>query len=453
MKDPIISIKDLFATCIRKGRMFIILAIVFAIALCGMKYVSDVSAQKKAESAKQDETGINAALSEAEMEQVEEYVQAVLWRDEARDYKEHSIYMNANPYEMYYTQAEYHVQSETADAQRDAVIAFRNYITDGLPYDLSRLDGELDPKYFREILSQESTGYNSYQDSGIVKIKILAADEKQAKKFAEYVDTAMQEHALQLQEAGLSFTVTKVYDVVANEYYASIIPEIRNQKDALREYEADVTSKEAALSRVQMKEAYKLLQIKEDGVIAEEPVTAGVSVNIAYLILGAILGICLGIVWVAVSYIFSNTVKTEQDLQDLFHVTVLGHLTCRNLTVEDKMANRIFYSGEVFDPTSDIDTLASRIKVYCVKKDVKKIELAVSADENERVQMQALAEALQKKQITCALLDINDMEAFANAEDVVLTAKVGAARYSEVEKTLLFCKDQNINVLGYITIV
>lgn len=452
MKDPVISVKDLLATCVKNAKLCVILAVVLGVALCGFKFVSDMNAQKKIADAKAQEEQ-KVELSKEELEEVDEYVDLVLLKDEIADFVDNSIYMNCNPFDIYFTEIEYDVQALTSGSQRDAVLALQNYVLGGMSADMSEISGDLEAKYYREVLSCEASGYESELDSGIVKIKLYAIDAKQAEEFAGLVDKAITAHVEALNAEGMQlFTVTKVYQVVSNELYESVIQYQADRKSLLETYEANVSSMEEGLSEKQLTEAFKILKIEDADVETEEAVVSA-SIDMRFLILGAIAGIALGVVLVAVKYVLTNTIKTTSDMQNMFGISSLGHITCKKLTIWDNLANKIFYSNCDFNLENEKQTIVSKIKVLCNKNDIKKVAIAASVEEAEKQQLEDISQKLSSNGISCDVFDVNHMDAFEKVENVVVIGKIGKTNYGTIENEILFYNDQNIKVLGYITVM
>lgn len=455
MKDPVISVKDLLATCVKKAKLLLVLAFVFAVALCGYKFVSDVSAQQKIEEAKKENEDLSTELSEEDLAQVQEYIETVELRDEIVDYNKNSIYMRGNPYNLFFIQIEYKVDAATLDSQRNAVIALRNYIYDGLPEDLSLLDESgLNAKYFREALICESTGYGSYLDSNIIRIKLFAATEEEASIYGQNIELAMEKHVTELNKSGIDgFAVEKIYEVVSSEYYGVIINEVYAQKNMLTEYKNRVETLEAGLSKQQLAEAFKIMKIEETVDVETEETVGDVSIDITFLVLGAVLGIVVGIVFVAVKYIFTNTVKTDSDIHELFGLLGFGHITCKTLSAWDKAVNKVFYPSQSFEIEDEKKLIASKVKMYCRKNNINNLAFVVSQRENEQSALTEIAGILKSSQIACDVIDRNDMDKLENVQYVVMTGEIGKTNYGTFETDLLFFKGQDVQVLGYITFI
>ena len=339
MKDPIISIKDLLATCVKKAKLIIVLAVVLAIAVCGLKFSSDLSARKAAEAAGGVATEVVVELTDAELEQVEQYVDAVLLRDEVEDYVENSVYMNANPYDLYYVELMYNVQAESDEVEREAILAIRNYVYAGLEVALEAEDDSLAAKYYKEVLQCTSMDYNSYLANGVITISMNAINEEQAKTFATILDKAIMDYVSELNADGMEFAAVKINEVVARELYEALIGFQNDKNNLLNSCNGSVQWYESTLTKQQLKEAYKLLavdvEVPEE--VAQEVPKA--SINILFLVVGAVLGVVAGVALIAVKYIFTNTIKTEDDVQEMLKLSNLGLLVCKELDKFETLAN------------------------------------------------------------------------------------------------------------------
>lgn len=107
-----IDLKDLMFAVLRKWRPIILIAIVFAVLLGGMKGAGALKQMKDSEylAAKQQEYDNSMdqyAISKASLEKEVENIKASL--ESQNEYMEKSVLMNINPYDEYVTAAAFYV--------------------------------------------------------------------------------------------------------------------------------------------------------------------------------------------------------------------------------------------------------------------------------------------------------------------------------------------------------
>ena len=110
-----IDLKDLMFAVLRKWRPIILIAIVFAVLLGGMKGAGALKQMKDSEylAAKQQEYDNSMdqyAISKASLEKEVENIKASL--ESQNEYMEKSVLMNINPYDEYVTAADFYVGTD-----------------------------------------------------------------------------------------------------------------------------------------------------------------------------------------------------------------------------------------------------------------------------------------------------------------------------------------------------
>lgn len=455
MKDPIISVKDLLAECVRKAAPILVCGIICAIALCGFKYFKDVRA-------------INQTSAEVEIEftadqkiQIANYVNAVNQWNGLSEYLQNSIFINLNPYGIDSVQIQYRIDADSEDMKKDAVYAFRTYLLEGgLAEDLSQKDGTVEARYFNELIKCEpatkaSQNYNSILqiDNGIIQVVMYAKNADDAKVYAAWVNECVDSYVKTINQKGLVCKIQKL-----DERQISIVDSKLSEEKTRRRLEyTDVTKIVndllPALSAEQLSAANSILDSDLESDLPSEEVKQTAGISLKFLVLGGILGCGLAVVWIAVVYIFTNTIKNWKDVQNMLGVTDLGYLTCRKQNVFDKIANKVFYPTENFDLEVQKTGVISKIIFCCKRNDVKDLILVNDAVKNIEVLEQMKAE-LTENGIACSIVEKLSVEKdAAKAKDVVLFNQMNKTKYQDVENEILFCKNQNINVLGYITVM
>ena len=142
----------------------------------------------------------------------------------------------------------------------------------------------------------------------------------------------------------------------------------------------------------------------------------------------------------------------------MYQIVYLGNVTCNKLGLFHRLSNRIFYGKNSFDFDREKAILVSQILLICKKADIKKFLIVGELSELENERFSNIIEILKQHNITCEVTGgltygegtIQQVESY---NDVVLIERIKKTHLSEVERDILFCKSQEINVMGYVTVL
>ena len=456
MKDPVISVKDLFAECIRKAQVIIICTVIFAVALCGFKFFMDMKSLNDINnSTDNSDAVVEVELTEDEQLEVQNYVNIVNKCASLKDYLNESIYINCNPYDVNYVQIQYYIKSSSEEQQGEAGLALRNYILcGGLASDLSERDGKIETKYLLELIKCESISQSSFLNNGTMEIIMYAESEEQAQTYAAWIKEYLDNFVITLNKVGIECELQKITEQTAKVILSNLIYERNDKQNQYKDFVNQVSELETTLTAEQMNVAMELLEEndlveKETNDIEEK----SASINIKYFILGGVLGCLFGVVLIAIKYIFTNTIKVGTDVQNMFGIAYLGQLTCKKNNIWDKIANKIFYPKENFNLETEKQIIISKLKVYCNKNKITNLVISASVNENEKKHLEDIVLLLKENNIVCKILEKNIFEEFEKVENVIMVENIGKTSYATIENDLLFYKIQQIHVLGYIVII
>ena len=445
MKDPIISVKDLLAECVRKAGFIIVCAIVFAVALCGFKYVKDAKSLGGASVNHQIE------FTKEQTYQIHAYVSATEQLDNIKEYIQDSIYMNCNPYAIDYVQIQFKVEGVSEVEQREVVFALRNHILNGgLATDLSEMDATIEAEYFSELLQCKSITNESSLDSGIVEIVMYAESAERAEEYMLWINDSVSSFVTQLNNKGVNGKVIKIEENQATKVDLVMIENKNKILLDLAQLEQRVADTMALLTVEQLAEANDILindTADDAGTVVTKP-----SISIKYFVLGGILGCFIAVVWIAVLYVFTNTIKISEDIQNMYGLTCLGHLTCQKQNALDKIANKLFYPEKNFELGLQLPGIISKV-VFCAKHLGVSSVVLVKDDVVMCDVLDEISSEIAKNGVACQVLDVMSLQdCSSEVKTVVYVSQLHKTKYQSVENKILFCKNQNINILGYITI-
>lgn len=453
-KDPVISVRDLLAECIRKMAIILLCAVICAAALCGFKYYKDKQAANGiAEAGEQQEAEVDVELTDEQQQQVLNYVNAVEQQAGLKAYLEHSIYINCNPYHMNYVHLQYNVDSESELELREAVLALRTYILGGpLANDLSVKDGEVESKYFIELIRCESITHGSYMDNGMIEIIMYAESKERAQTYGTWINESLENYMTVLNNSGIECELEKIAEQTLVYMHSNLLYDRSDKQAQMEDIKNKVSEMLAQLTPEQVKAANMLLAQELEEENKDTLVIPKASINVKYFILGGILGCVLGVCIIAVYYIFTNTIKVSTDVQNMFGVTYLGGLSLKKRTVFDKLADKLFYPSECFVLADQKIEVVSKILFCCKRYDIHHVYMLTNGAGKFGV-INEIAEELSKHGVTCSVADnlLSQMDA-VKAKNIILVNQIQKTKYQEIENEILFYKNQDMNVLGYVTV-
>ena len=207
-----INLKDLFAEMVRKGWLFIIGMILFAVLLTGYKYQKDTEAAKLSNpSAVQDE------LTDEEKEAVNEYLVLKESLDGQTEYIENSLYMQLDPYNFVVTNFQFYIETEDESDLTSAVLALRNYIVNGsMAAGIAEDNEALSSAYVQDIFYIYAMDYSSQNISKIVDLKYYTPDEETAEAIADGVYAQIDKFSASLQQTIGNHKISLMYQTQGN---------------------------------------------------------------------------------------------------------------------------------------------------------------------------------------------------------------------------------------------
>uniref|UniRef100_UPI00405669BE hypothetical protein n=1 Tax=Agathobacter sp. TaxID=2021311 RepID=UPI00405669BE len=465
MVDNYVSIKDLFAELVRKAGIIIIGMLAGAVLLTAVKYVLDVRNQASHAELETDEVSVEQvveSLSEREKNALGYYIAQLKIYRQQQEYMEESIYFNLDAGNVCATNMQYFISSQTAEKTDNIVTMYNNYLKNGgLFADLCTHKEEWKPEYLAEIIKVEGGDTEDYNYPSVINITVYHQTAEDTRDIVLRIKDAVKTFKRNLADIGLSHELElaeeSAWETSSNSISLAQKDYINNHKLLGTELE---TLKEE-LSGNQLFLADTLLDMEaeeaEDEAVTEEEAEEAetptkVSLSKKYAVLGAVLGIVFAAGIIICGYIFTATIKTKEEIRLLFHIPKLGTMELKEKTRFEKLADKVFYKNGANLPERELKLLTSKISNFDEMKEVVFVGTVSPLAEKHVNEMLA---ALAKQQV-CAkhVKDIcNDAEDFViakNAGKVVFLETLRKSENAEVSSKIMLCKEQDIEVLGYI---
>lgn len=460
MREQEISLEQLIWKMIMGWRVWLILGVLFAVIVPGVQYMrSERAYQGKIKSPTQIEVEQAAKLlTQEEKVDVENVFKIQKRKKKARTYIKKSILMQLDPYKVDELLLTYSVKGTKNDPMiADALTAYviaeldKTQIFDGI------IENE-NPEYMDELVS----AYKYSGDSAKVKtveIRVYGRNQEELKEIDGRMQAAMEKKIRELEQtesgAKIILLSTGIKTVVDGEIYD-------RQQGMQDRYDAEtrrITELTANFSEQQ--KTYLTGLGKTDKEIADEdkPVK-NISISKKYILLGGIVGVFLGMCCIAGVYILSGRLREPEELADGFllrqHGIVVKDGKKKGI---DAFLLRLKNRKKVMIPEQEAWELAAgNVCLYCRKNEIGHLFITGSefskVDEDGRNILKKKLEA-QGTQVFFGDNINYDKEALERAGDcegVLLIELVGWSRYAEIEKQLKTLKNQNMNMIGCITI-
>lgn len=289
--------------------------------------------------------------------------------------------------------------------------------------------------------------------NSILNITVTARNEEECKKV---LDVLMQELDAQIP------TATDLYEhdiEYLNTYFSvnvntGILSEQQTQVDALKNLQNVMLTVGNSLTTDQKALYTKLIDgdtVDETAVtevevqpeeteVVETEKTVVRSFDIKYAMLGLFAGAFIVIMWICLKYVLSQTIKTKDDISELFKVPVLG----------------IMKDGE----DGELGMITAGIGLGARKAELKKLYVISTSNDDP---ISAISEKIVDtvKQNYCdfsiesgrpVLSNPESLSKFAGSDGVVLVEKLRVSKYEDIAKELELAKNYGTTVLGCVIV-
>lgn len=477
-----ISLENLFWKLLLGWRRWLILGIVFAVLVSGLKYRRDISAYKAAvaqQGKEEEKEEKDIILEPEEREAVENAKEVMRQLDEVEDYLKDSMLMNIDPYQenvltlQFYVDTNYvfnYTQDNVRDRTEDIVAAYCSYARSGKLAEavvdaVNEVNGELQANYVGELIS-------AGEGSSMFLIYVVYPDAEYFGQIQKAVTQAIESQTAGITEKIGSHTLELLSAQESVKTDTDLARRQKEQKDILEGYRSRLTAAKGAMTEAQL----EALQIRgekdqrendkeEEGEEGEEPVVlVEPSYSIKYLILGIVVGIFLACVWVVLEVLFSGKIQEPGEISSLYGVRLLGEMTeeskkKRFLSVVDnwilKLKNR---KKKQLSPQQQLRIACSNLEIACKKDGMDQIYLTGSEIEKmDEKRVSGIKETLKSSGITVytgenVVYDASALMEMVKIGHVVFLEQIGSSLYQEVEKEVRISRENEVKVIGSIVV-
>ena len=311
----------------------------------------------------------------------------------------------------------------------------------------SALGNGVAENYVKELYSVE------LEANSILNITVTARNEEECKKV---LDVLMQELEAQIP------TATSLYEhdiEYLDTYFSvnvntSILSEQQTQVDALKNLQNVMLTVGNSLTADQKALYTKLIdgdttdetEVTEVEIQPEEPKavetekTVVRSFDIKYAMLGLFAGAFIVIMWICLKYVLSQTIKTKDEISELFKVPVLG----------------IMKDGE----DGELGMITAGVGLGARKNELKKLyAISTSGDATVAAITNKVVDAVKQNyselNVECGksvLTDPSSLSKLAESDGIIMVEKLRTSKYEDIAKELELAKSYGVKVLGCVVV-
>ena len=395
-----VNIADVIWDLLSQWKAILIVALLTALILTGIKYYKDTNAFNAAASnnieseemtGKSADDSINKVLNtlpDDERATVEYLVHQDDWMDSEMEYINNSILMNNNPTNQRTLMLDYYISSKDSPDSIAASLAYSYsaYIHNTKIVDNLRqiIDPNADNKYIAELIyTSEKDDCIVYFDDGdvVLTIKVAIPEDVDGKVVEGMITKELKEYSSELGNNICPHTISllqsreaKIYNTDAVDNKNSIMMSVNNIKSTF------IKNAEATLSDGQRSALYTIRNIKRsesENTNSEKLSTETAmnspsrpSVSKKYVLFGFVLGVVIYMLLYMLYLIFSRSIKSAEQVKCHTTTRLIGEIY---ISEECHALKRLLHSnfvsrkryGEKLNKNKQIDVVVDYIASIC----------------------------------------------------------------------------------------
>lgn len=457
-----IDLKDLMFAILRKWRTVLLVAVVLAVLLGGMKGFKALQAakdtkmqQERMEDYQRELDSYTTAKEsgEREIENINNDIQT------QQTYMDESVLMNMSPYDVCEATADLFIKTDyqimpgmvyqNADYTDSILQAYQSALTSAALQENVAKIASLEPQYLKELVSvsrgsvadgnaTNSTGYTRF--TNLLTITVRYSDKEKAQEILNNIldnVTAMQE-----QIAGTigPHSVSIVNQTVGSTVDVDLAKQQKAARDQITDLQKSLSDKEAALKELKEPQAPSL------------GMRAVIKTGVKYAILGGILGVFAVAFCISALFVMSDKVYAAKNIRRRYGLDLLGTVVVdgkKNGGIDAWLA-RLEGRKVCADSEQNGALLAANMQNYA--GDRKKLLVTGLVEES---QLKQVVEMVQKQlkgyelAIGANMLECAEtLKKLPECEGVVLVEQSGVSGYSEMTQEIEKIKSMDKAIVG-----
>jgi len=452
-----IDLKDLMFAVLRKWRLIIVIAVIFAVLLGGMKCVKGLGQLQDAEYVKKNQETYDASVDQynATKERLEkEIVNLQESIESQQEYKDESILMNINPYDEYVESATFYISTDYTimpgmvyQNPNTAASILKGYMSiaqngEMYNYVLGHMSNPIGIRYLKELVKIEPD-----YDNNMLDITVIADTEKRAGDVMEYIKDSIADSSDNLTESIGEHEIS----LVDESRYVTVDMELdKKQKefsDTMDQLDTSLTEKTKELEALE-EPANTLLS---KGSILKS--------SIKYAVLGGVLGAFMVVFFVCVAFLMSDKMVSEKELKRRYALMVLGVFRRQDkrklFSFVDRFLDRLEGTADrEMDDAQTFEVAAANASNYM--EQVREVILVgtVSPDRMEKMK-DGLAPFLKNAELSVGGnlgKDALAIKKAASCDAVIIVEQRNKSNFGEIEQELDVVRSLEKKVLGCIVL-
>lgn len=430
------SIKEILKFLLKKVWLVVLCAVVFG-ALLGFLAMPTGTDKQSVE------------LDVKDKQLAEKYVSYITAYEGEAERLEESIAYNLNPHAVVTTYSQYYVDSANEVDSYDIVTALREYLkTGGLAYDVAETSKLADALSIHEVIILDEDEEQSIiqQKPNVFGIKIYGEDEASCVELNAAIKQALEAYADELDEVIAENDLVLISSSNVKGYNDYLYAWQRLKKEQFELMNDDTQAVYNTLSKEQKDYAYSLIRENEE---IEVEMQSGSS-TLKYAVMGAALGVLLSVAIFILYYIFSSTVKTEDELQENFDVLYMGNMSLLPRTKWDMLVEHIL-EGKPIAQNEQAEKLCAHLSYICKKDEINKLAMLGEDDKSFDKTFVSMQEHLGNSKMSLVQLKTLSEESM-DCENLILAIIKGKTKCQDIINTINICTARNIRIVGYVVI-
>lgn len=432
-EDILINFRDLAVHILRRWRSVLIVTLIVAVLLTGVKFLADQRAYNNADNTSANTTAIQ--LDEASLANAAQVLQYQKLYQMQAAYNSTSLLMQIDPGKIPSRTLSYLVT-----APRGFVTAsmYQTHLNDLSLYQsiTEQVAPNSDASHVMELVTvtvQYDSGADTIADHALVNVKVIAPSEELCSAIAEQVKQQMQTLKASVTDALGAHGLTLAADTTQLNADNTLKTTQQNNLNNCNTLRNNLKSATDALTDKEKAYVKQMNSLDQDNTAAT-PNPPSVSKKMA--VLGIAVGFVLMIGLYALGYVFNRKVKSREDFVERYGLFVFGNVAdSAELTIAERQL-----------------TLSVRAAVEEATEPHVLVIGGALTDEDVS-HFAPLKEAIAKNGIVldtlpCALTDAAAFERLAAADAVVLAETVGASAYDDIYREIEMCERLQHPILG-----
>lgn len=441
-EDQVISLKTMAFSVLRRWKAVILVALVLALALGGLRGVLTWREISNPEYRADQMENYQQAMEDYEAELERYTFQLDMIREDIRqqqDYIQNSVLMQADYRSVYVATAGLYVHAEDVETAASIAFAYRVVLLESSRIQAIAQALDMEPKYLRELIDLTSEGTRN----PLLTIDVRHSSREGAQQILQMLLAELDAMHTVVENASCPHTVSPISGGISAEVDLDLADQQKDENDRLERY-TDELDDYLKAEEVPVAPAAPALGM---GAVAKSA--------IIFAVLGGVLGAFLVVAWACVAYVLGDQVYSGEEIQGRLGIRLLGKIALRGKKrcALDRWLDAKEHRAEFGDPCA-YSMAAVNIRNHGTR--MQPILVSGSADDQTVANyVEQLRKDLPELQILwhgSLLQSVEAVEQLPHCGGVLLVEQCGKSRYTAVARQIEAVRGVNQNLIGVVTL-